>query len=250
MKVLIVEDETAAYENLTAILKEIYPAIEVVANTESVNQTVKWINNNPLPDLIFMDIHLSDGLSFSIFDLIEVEAPIIFTTAYDEYAIQAFKVNSVDYLLKPINVEELKGALRKFNKRSRVEIVEYLDRLAQLSMGQPKKNKLLVPRKDKLIPIKTDEIAYFYTTDKTTTVYLKNGISYPYPKPLEQILKSLCSTDFYRANKQFIIARNSIKEITVWFDNRLYITLELEVPEPIYISKNKAAEFKEWVVYH
>lgn len=114
MKVLIVEDETAAYESLVEILKEIDPQIQVLANTESVGQTVKWLKNNPDPDLILMDIHLSDGSSFLIFECVEVEVPIIFTTAYDQYAIDAFKQNSIDYLLKPIKPEDLKRAIDKF----------------------------------------------------------------------------------------------------------------------------------------
>lgn len=116
MKVLIVEDETAAYENLTDILAEVAPDIRVMANTESVTQTVGWLQSNPAPDLIFMDIHLSDGSAFAIFDRIKLETPIIFTTAYDRYAIEAFKVNSIDYLLKPVKVEDVEHALEKYSK--------------------------------------------------------------------------------------------------------------------------------------
>lgn len=248
MRVLIVEDETAAYENIVDILQEIDPSIKVVGNAESVSQTVQWLSNNPLPDLILMDIHLSDGLSFSIFDVIEVETPIIFTTAYDEYAIQAFKVNSIDYLLKPIKVEELRNALLKFSKWNKVEVVEYLDRLIQLAPGQRQKDKLLIPVRDKLLPVPLSDVSFIYTTDKLTTVYLKNGEFYPYNKSLEQIFKTLNQQQFYRANKQFIIARDSVKDITIWFDSRLRITLDVVVPEHIYISKNKASEFKQWIV--
>src|SRR5512133_2832233 len=119
MRILIVEDETAAYDNLIEILKEIDPGIEIAGYTESVSQTVRWLSMNQAPDLMLMDIHLSDGEAFSIFENIEVETPVIFTTAYDEYAIKAFKVNSIDYLLKPIKAEELKNAIEKFNKYSR-----------------------------------------------------------------------------------------------------------------------------------
>ena len=248
MKVLIVEDETAAYENLVDILNEIDPAIEIVGNTESISQTVKWLNSNPTPDLILMDIHLSDGSAFSIFDAMEVETPIVFTTAYDEYAIEAFKVNSVDYLLKPIKPEELKRSLQKLSKWTRNDITAYLSKLMQLAPQPRYKDKLLIPVNDKLLPIDLHDVACFYTTDKTTRIYLKNGNSYLYTKTLEQIYSSLNPTDFTRANKQFIIARNSVQNITVWFDNRLLITLDIEVPERIYISKNKASEFKVWIV--
>lgn len=249
MKVLIVEDETVAYENLVDILREIGPDIEVTGNTESISQTIKWLRTNPLPDLILMDIHLSDGSAFSIFDAMEVEIPIIFTTAYDEYAIEAFKVNSIDYLLKPIKSDELERALQKFVKWKRTEIIEYLSRLTHLSPPAPRyKDKLLIPVKDKLLPIDLQDISCFYTTDKNTRIFLKNGKSYPFSKTLEQISASLNPADFCRANKQFIIARNSVTNITIWFDNRLLITLDTEVPERIYISKNKAAEFKGWIV--
>ena len=248
MKVLIVEDETAAYENLVDILNEIDQAIEIVGNTESISQTVKWLNSNPMPDLILMDIHLSDGSAFCIFDAMEVETPIVFTTAYDEYAIEAFKVNSIDYLLKPIKPEELKRPLQKLSKWTRTDITAYLSRLTQLAPQPRYKDKLLIPVNDKLLPIDLHDVACFYTTDKTTRIYLKNGNSYLYSKTLEQISSSLNPTDFTRANKQFIIARNSVQNITVWFDNRLLITLDIEVPERIYISKNKASEFKVWLV--
>ena len=129
MKVLIVEDETAAYENLTDILAEVAPDIRVMANTESVTQTVGWLQSNPAPDLIFMDINLSDGSAFAIFDRIKLETPIIFTTAYDRYAIEAFKVNSIDYLLKPVKVEDVEHALEKYSKLTRQDFLKYLDKL-------------------------------------------------------------------------------------------------------------------------
>ena len=248
MKVLIVEDETAAYESLVEILKDIDSDIQVLANTESVGQTVKWLKNNPEPDLILMDIHLSDGDSFLIFECMEVETPIIFTTAYDEYAIEAFKQNSVDYLLKPIKQEDLKRALDKFKKRSRNEVVDYLARLTQLSPTARYKDKLLIPVKDKLLPINLQDVSFFYTSDKSTEIHLKDRKSYPYSSTLEQIFSSLNPSQFYRANKQFIIARDSIKDITIWFDNRLLLSLDTDAPEKIYVSKNKAADFKVWVV--
>jgi DNA-binding LytR/AlgR family response regulator len=249
MKVLIVEDETAAYENLVDILHEINPAIEVMGNTESVSQTVQWLRSCPLPDLILMDIHLSDGSAFAIFDAMQVETPVIFTTAYDEYALKAFKVNSIDYLLKPVKTDELERALHKFGKWQRTDIADYLARLTQLTpVPRRYRNKLLVPVRDRLLPINLHEVSCFYTTDKMTRIFLRNGDSYPISKTLEQIAAMLNPIFFYRANKQFIIALQSIRDITIWFDNRLLITLDTKVPERIYISKNKAAEFKVWIL--
>ncbi|MDL2244247.1 LytTR family DNA-binding domain-containing protein [Parabacteroides sp. OttesenSCG-928-J18] len=248
MKILIVEDETVAYENLINIIAEIDHNIEVVGNTESISQTVHWLQTHPAPDLILMDIHLSDGSAFSIFDSIQVETAIIFTTAYDEYAIEAFKVNSVDYLLKPIKTDELTRALRKFSKWTRTEVVEYLTRMTQVNPSPRYKDRLLIQVRDKLIPIDLKEVACFYTSDKNTKIYMKDGSSYPYTKTLEQISLNLDPGQFFRANKQFLVARHSIQNITIWFDNRLLVNLCIDTPERIYISKNKASEFKAWVV--
>ena len=248
MRILIVEDETAAYENLVDILAEIDPAIQIAGYTESISQTIHWLQTNPVPDLILMDIHLSDGSAFSIFKSIQLETPVIFTTAYDEYAIDAFKVNSIDYLLKPIKVEELRNALEKFKKWTRQDIVQYLSQMIHLQPAARYSDKLLIPLNDKLLPVGLHEISCFYTTDKNTRVYLKNGTYHPYCKTLDQITASLNPREFIRANKQFIIARGSVKNITIWFDSRLLITLDIDPPERIYISKNKAAEFKAWMM--
>nr|WP_319399042.1 LytTR family DNA-binding domain-containing protein [uncultured Carboxylicivirga sp.] len=248
MRVLIIEDETVAYENLLTITQEIDPTIEVVGNTESIRQTVKWINENPNPDLIFMDIHLSDGSAFDIFNLIEIETPIIFTTAYDEHAIEAFKVNSIDYLLKPIKPDELERALTKFKKLNNNDVNQYLKQLLELKSSNNYAEKILVPYKDQLLPINISDVSCFYTSDKNTFIYLNNGQKYSYSKSLEQIITTLNPDQFIRANKQFIVSRESVKNITIWFDNRLLITLDTEVPERIFISKNKASEFKNWIV--
>lgn len=229
-------------------MKEVAPDIRIAGNTESVTQTVHWLQENPAPELIFMDIHLSDGSAFNIFDKIELETPIVFTTAYDRYAIEAFRVNSIDYLLKPIKVEDIRHALAKYGKLNRQDILQYLSQLARLAPAPKYKDKLLVPYKDKLLPVNLKEVSCFYTSDKSTYIYLKDGTQYPYSKTLEQIMPSLDPADFIRANKQFIVNRDSISDITVWFDNRLLVTLDVEVPERIYVSKNRASEFKSWLV--
>ena len=195
-----------------------------------------------------MDIHLSDGSAFSIFDHITIETPIIFTTAYDEYALEAFKVNSIDYLLKPIKKEELVRALDKFKRLTQSDIIQYLSRLTKINAAPIYMDKLLVPVKDILLPISVSEISCIYTTEKNTRIFLKNGQSLPYMKTLEQIALSLNPAEFIRANKQYLIARSSVKNITIWFDSRLLVSLDVETPERIYISKNKAAEFKAWMV--
>lgn len=248
MKILIVEDETAALDNLLEILSKIDATIQIAGTTESIRQTIKWLESNQNPDLILMDIHLSDGSAFTIFDKMTIETPVIFTTAYDEYAIEAFKVNSIDYLLKPIKLEELKRAIEKFRKWTQNDVLKYISQLTQFVPAPGYSDKLLIPFRDKLQPVNLSEISLFYTSDKNTQIYLKNGKILSYSKTLEQIEKSLNPADFFRANKQFILSRNSVSNITVWFDSRLLISVDTESPERIYVSKNRAAEFKAWMV--
>ena len=248
MNVLIVEDETTAYENMVDLLAQVDPNIHVVGNTESIRQTIKWLGEHEAPDLIFMDIHLSDGSAFVIFDEIRIEIPIIFTTAYDRYAIEAFKVNSIDYLLKPVKEDDMRRALTKFSKWGRLDISQYLSQIAQMVSKPNYSDKILIPYKDKLLPVSLSEIACFYTADKNTFVFLKNGMKYPYGKTLDQIYSTLNPHDFFRANKQFIVSRNSVSNITIWFDSRLLVSLEVDTPERIYVSKNRASEFKAWMV--
>ena len=248
MRVLIVEDETSAYINLKKILEEVDNTIEIAENTESVKQTVKWLENNVAPDLIFMDIHLSDGSAFNIFNLITVDAPIVFTTAYDEYAIKAFKVNSIDYLMKPIEKSEVKRALDKYRKLNGHDLVKYINQLSQLIPPERYPEKLLIPVNDKLIQVALNEVACFYTTDNSTQIILLDGQKFSYNKSLDSIVNTVNPSLFFRANKQFVIAKKHISDITIWFDNRLLISLMVETPERIYISKNKAASFKQWMI--
>ena len=249
MRVLIVEDETAAYDNLVSILASIDPMIEIVGNTEGVGQTIRWLESHPKPDLIFMDIHLSDGSAFAIFTQTEVDVPIIFTTAYDEYAIEAFKVNSIDYLLKPIHPKDMEAALQKFKKWGHQDIDHYLEQMAQLKMAPVTnyRDKIILQYRDKLLPVPMTEVAFFYYTDHKTSVTLMDGQTYPLRSQLDQIFATLNPVDFIRANRQFIINREGVKDISVWFDGRLRVNMKTEVPEPIYISKNRASEFKQWM---
>lgn len=246
MRVLIVEDETAALEALKGMLYEYDSQIEVVGITEGVKQTINWLANNNRPDLIFMDIHLSDGSAFTIFDMINIQIPIIFTTAYDQYAIDAFRVNSIDYLLKPIKQERLREALDKFKRLTDNDISHYIQQMGTLRPKQAYKERLLIPIKDKLVPINLSQVSCFYVAEKLTYIYMQDGTLYTYAKSLEQIATMIDPNNFIRANKQYIISRNSVRDITIWFDNRLRITLDVATPEYIFISKNKASEFKAW----
>lgn len=248
MKVLIVEDETAATRNLQAMLTLLDPQIEVAGVTESIVDTVDWLAANDRPDLIFMDIHIADGESFRIFELTEVESPIIFTTAYDSYALEAFKVNSIDYLLKPLKTEDLERAINKWRRLSSVERSDYKARVNSLAATRNRNSDLfLVHVKDKIIPLKTGDISFFYTFDEKVTARTIDGETYPIAKTLEALQEQLPEYDFYRANRQFIIARKAIKDISVWFGSRLAVNLEIETPERIIVSKARVPDFKRWM---
>lgn len=248
MRVLIVEDETAASENLMAMLQEQDSSIEILGVLESVQQVVRWLNTHPEPDLIFMDIHLSDGSAFSLFDQMEVHAPVIFTTAYDQYALNAFNVNSIDYLLKPVKMKDLKRALDKFNRWTQPDVMAYVERMmAMKNRQQSYKQALLVQVKDKLVPVDVDDIACIYSSERNTSIYLKNGKNMAYNKSLDTIIGSLDPRRFIRANKQYIVSKDVILDLVVWFDNRLLVHVPIDLPEPMFISKNKASEFKNWM---
>ena len=250
MKVLIIEDETAASENLIAMLQEIDSEIEVLKVLESVQQTVRWLSGNPAPDLIFMDIHLSDGSAFTLFQEMEVTVPIVFTTAYDQYALDAFKVNSVDYLLKPIKTSELERALNKFRRWTQNDVMDYLQRMMKMrpsSLSTNYTTSLLVPMKDRLVPVSMNDVACIYSTERKTQIHLKSGQIVLYNRSLDSIIMGLDPTRFFRANKQYIVARDSVEEMVVWYDSRLLVRLPIELPEPLFVSKNKAAEFKNWM---
>lgn len=248
MKVLIIEDETAAARNLQSMLESIEPDIEVVGITESIIDTIDWFAENPMPDIVFMDIHIADGESFRIFDSVDISAPIIFTTAYDQYALEAFKVNSIDYLLKPLKEEDLHRAMDKWRRITHTERNEYRHRIdTMISEQHQRSDMFLVHVKDKIVPLQAADIAYFYTSNERVSAHLLDGTSLPMDKTLEALQSSLSEHDFFRANRQFIVARKAVKDISVWFGSRLSLNLTVEIPERIVISKARVPEFKRWL---
>lgn len=247
MRVLIVEDETTAADNLSFLLRKIDLSIEVIGYTESVEQTVAFLKSKPMLDLIFMDIHLSDGTAFAIFDKINVDTPIVFTTAYDQYALEAFKVNSLDYLLKPVKTDDLKRAIGKYRGRTPSELLSYIASMSALKVDNRFPGRIIVPVRDKLIPIPVCDICYIYSTNRRTEIVLTDSNKIPISKTLEQMETVLNPRDFVRANKQFIISKDSIKELVTWFDSRIAVKMKIETSEEIFISKNRVSEFKRWL---
>ena len=246
MKALLIEDETAAARNLAAVLREVAPGVQIVATLESVAESIEWLRSNPQPDLLFMDIHLADGDSFRIFGAVEVTAPVIFTTAYDRYALEAFKVSSIDYLLKPINADDVRRALEKLRRLTSGERLDYGSRVRSLA-AQRQEEVFLVRVRDRIIPLQRDRIAYCYTSNEKVTACDFDGETYPLDKTLEALQALLPERDFFRANRQFIVARRAVKEIAVWFGSRLTLHLTVDTPERIVISKARVPEVKTWL---
>lgn len=249
MKALIIEDEVLAAQSLQKLITEVAPDTEVITTLQSIEESVAWFDENPMPDLVFMDIHLADGSSFAIFEQVQITCPIIFTTAYDEYALKAFEVSSIDYLLKPINRNDLTRAMNKFNalvgeKSNNNEAIDALMR--QIGMKKNYKSCFLVPERDKLIPLATANIAYFYIDTKTVKAITLDEHTYYMSQTLDDIMLQLNPDDFFRANRQFIVSRKAVKDLTIWFGNKLSLNLSVKIPEQIIISKAKVSEFKNW----
>ena len=244
-RTLIIEDETAAARNLRSILQKIAPEIEVVAMLESVVESVAWLKTNPEPDLVFVDIHLADGDSFRIFREVEITSPVIFTTAYDQYALEAFKLNSIDYLLKPINEAQVSRALDKLARLTGRERTEGGQRIRH--MAKQRSETFLVYIADRIIPLNRDQIAFFHTADERVTAWDFQGRSYPMDKTLENLQALLPEELFFRANRQFIVQRRAVEEIGMWFGSRLSVLLSVPTPEKIIVSKARASEFKQWL---
>ena len=248
MKALIIEDEMIAAKALKKLLGEVSPGIEIVGILESIEDSVEWIEENPMPDVIFMDIHLADGSSFTIFDKVSITCPVIFTTAYDEYALKAFEVNSIDYLLKPVSKEALERAMHKLLTLSETRVnsdqVEKL--LAQLGEKKKFRNYFLLPERDKLVPLSVSNVAYAYIEAKTVKMVTYDNKSYYLTQTLDDLIAQLDPHEFFRANRQFVVARKAIKDVSVWFGNKLAINLIMETPERIIVSKARVGEFKFW----
>lgn len=251
MKYLIIEDETAAAVNLKAILRKLAPEAEILDVLESIEESVEYFSDKTktIPDLIFMDIHLADGESFKILERVEIDAPIIFTTAYDEYAIKAFKHNSIDYILKPIKEEDLRFALDKFSRLTVREEQSYQEHVEQMvEQTKVERERLfLIHHKDLLIPLAVEDIAFFYTFNERVTATTFDGAQYPIDRTLEQLQSSLDGEQFFRANRQFIVSRRAVKDIAIWFGSRLSLNLRVATPEKIIISKARVPEFKQWL---
>jgi DNA-binding LytR/AlgR family response regulator len=253
MKILIIEDEAPAARRLAGLVRDAQPDAEILEIIDSVESAVKWLATHRTPALIFMDIQLADGLSFDIFGRVEVKAPVIFTTAYDEYALKAFKVNSVDYLLKPVDPEELSNSLRKL-QTLRDQFAPPLDTAVLRSLvqslrpDQPQfKTRFLVRFADKLVFIQADDIAYFIAEDKYVFVITRDNKKYPLDHTLDELDTMLDPSVFFRLNRKFISHLISIQSIHTYFNGKLKLHLVPAEPEEVTVSRERAAFFKKWL---
>ncbi|WP_428666943.1 LytR/AlgR family response regulator transcription factor [Runella sp.] len=249
MKILILEDEPLAAKRIESLVKSLEPDAEILAKLESVRSAVKWFNENPQPDLILMDIQLADGLSFEIFQQADVSAPIIFTTAYDEYAIRAFKVNSVDYLLKPIEKEELEAALEKFKSQKATmpqdRIGKALDAL--LSQKTEWKTRFLLKAGARFDIVEINDVAYLYAEDKVVFLVTKEQKKYYVDETLDELEQKLNPTHFFRINRKYLTQLSAIERIEPHFNGRLKIKLRHREDDDVYVSREKAEVFKKWL---
>lgn len=249
MKTVIIEDEKLAQERLEELINQVDSSIEVTAKLASVEESIKWLKKNE-PDLIFLDIQLEDGLSFEIFDKVTIDVPVIFTTAYDQYAIKAFKLNSIDYLLKPIRKAELEEALNKYKNIKNSYLRDFEDVFNSIMNKEISyKKRFLVQYGQKIKKIETEEIAYFYAMEKNVFMTTYEKSNYPVNYSLDKLTEILDPEKFFRINRKMIISFDAIKNMIPFSRSRIKIELNPPAPKEVeaLVSVERASSFKEWL---
>ncbi|MEI9911505.1 MAG: LytTR family DNA-binding domain-containing protein [Bacteroidota bacterium] len=257
MKILIVEDEELAVKKIRKTLAGVEPDAEVVAVTDSILSTVNWLDENPAPDLILMDIELSDGQSFEIFNQTAIKSPVIFTTSYDEYALKAFKVNSIDYLLKPIQKEDLEAALQKLKQmkdlykteetKPDVSLDNLVKELQQKLQPKDFRKRFLVKHAQKLVSIEVDEIAYFFSDGRLNFFKTYDNKKFVVDYTMDELEDMLDPGKYFRISRSFYISVNSVDQIHDYFGNRLLLHLKPAVDKESIVSREKVTDFKKWM---
>lgn len=250
MKVLIIEDELPAARRIEQLVRQQRPQAEILGVIDSISEAVKWFAQNPAPELILMDIHLADGLSFDIFQLIQIQSMVIFTTAYDQYAIRAFKVNSIDYLLKPIDAEELRGALDKFDSmRGNAPTFDYsmLNQMLDNLKNRNYRERFLVKFGNAFTYIQAQDMRFCYAEDSLVFTRMADGKKYNLDHTLEQLEQVLNPVHFFRINRKILLHIDAVDKIHPYFNNRLKLEL---LPSPgfeIVVSRERVQDFKNWI---
>ena len=248
MNILIIEDEKPAARRLAQLISEQHPNASILGPLDTVTSSITWLNANPQPDLIFLDIQLADGISFEIFEKVNVTSPIIFCTAYDQYAIKAFKLNSIDYLLKPVDPEELGAALRKFES-GRKEPAISLEQIKNLLQPVHKtfKTRFLVKQGERILTIDVKDIAYFFSEEKVTLLQTNDAKKYIVDYTLDEVENMVSSEQFFRLNRKYVASISSIKDVFTYSNSRLKILLQHSTDNDILISREKVSAFKVWL---
>lgn len=250
MRALIIEDENLAALRLEKMVKEVDENIQIVDVLESVEESVSWFKENQEPDILFLDIHLEDDLSFAIFDQVNINCPVIFTTAYDEYAIKAFKLKSIDYLLKPIEKEDLEHALKKYREMSHTtdNQVNMQDLYNMIVNKEPLyRERFSVSLGSKIKTFMIDEVAYFLSENKYTSACLFDRSSYPLDSSLDKLSKEIDPKKFFRINRQLLVNINAIEEIHIYPKSRLKLDLKPPLEKGAFVSLDKVTNFKTWI---
>lgn len=257
MNILIVEDEDLAVKKLKKTLFSIDETANVVGEADSIKTTVSWLENNPSPDLILMDIELADGQSFEIFNHVSVKSPVIFITSYDEYALKAFKVNSVDYLLKPVQKEDLQSALEKYKQMKKVYAAEketssisidaLVKELQQKLQTKDYRKRFLVKHGQKLVSVEVDEIAYFFSDGRLNFFKTFDNRKFVVDYTMDELNEMLDPDQYFRISRSFFISVNSVAQIHDYFGNRLMLQLKPESDKEAIVSREKVSDFKNWL---
>lgn len=251
MRVVIIEDEQLTAQRLENMLHKYDAAMQIEAVLPSVSEAVDWFKSNPDPELVFMDIHLEDGQCFSIFETINLTTPVIFTTAYDEYMIKAFKVNSVDYLMKPLNYEELVQAIEKYKSlygQSKKENHGFEELLQSLHKKEPEyKQRFLVSIGSRLKTIEAEDIRYFYSADKITFLVTKDNQRFPVDYSLDKLSLVLDPKVYYRVNRQLMVKLGAIANMHVYPKGKIKLDLVPAMKDEVFVSMDKVVEFKDWL---
>ena len=248
MKVLIIEDEKLASDRLTKMILELEPTAEILGTLVSVKSSVEWLKTHTAPNVILMDINLADGQSFEIFSMVELKTPVIFTTAYDEHALNAFKVSSIDYLLKPIKMDELKRAfdkLHSFNEENSKQMESLLKKFALHSREFQK--RIVIRYGDTIKMVEVSDVAYFYTEEKITYLYTHADLRYPIDHNLDELEHMLDPSVFFRINRQFIVNIYAIDKMLAWSKSRVKVVLRPPSKEDAIVSTERSPNFKGWL---
>ncbi len=247
MRILIIEDEQAAATRMRKMLTSIEPSIEVLADLPSVAESVEWFKAQPAPDLVFMDVQLADGDSFEIFKRVDVPCPVVFTTAYDEYALNAFRVNALDYLLKPIRIEDLETALQRAERSMLVRDHSTLHRQSAIKPGATPIKRFLIRYGEHFKVVEPDQIAYVHSLMKNTFLRTKEGRDLPLEESLDKLEAQLDPQKFIRLNRQLIVHLQSIKELLAYSKSRVKVVLDPPYGEDAIVSSERSAAFKRWL---